>query len=468
MLRYVIRMFGDQWRQWVPSIAVVAVITSMVGVCVHQFAWTGDPAFRSAIIAAGGSVTEVQILSVTIYAVIAVVAWVSLTIVGSASVQAARASHALWLLMGAAPTTVFFATLLVLTLVAVCGAAMGAAVSTVAVFWVVPAFNATMVPEAILPSFTFTAWAPIVTVILSVATALIGGFLPARHASHTTPSAALKSVAVSAEQPRTAVTIFRIIGGLLFILIAASLVVAAVFASQLDSTTPASMFNLTINAGGSALIAVYFLCPEIATFVFCVLYVLLVSCRLVVPILGVRAARNRVALNATTIAPLATGLGGIGLLLCAVNSVVALTEALQPGTRADLSDVWVIVTVVAVSMVATSAAVVALSARDRGREIALFQAMGMRSSQICSLIAAESLALTVVTTIAAAIPVVIGGLVCAFVSHAVLGSFVVVWPIVAMIIGAAISWSALFIILLVSALAPLRDGPSLQLREQGI
>ncbi len=100
MPRYVVRMFADEWRQWSPSIAVVAVIATMIGVCVHQFAWTSDPAFRAAVTNAGVPIAEFQILSVTIYTVIALVSWVSLTVVGRASVHVTRSSHALWLLMG--------------------------------------------------------------------------------------------------------------------------------------------------------------------------------------------------------------------------------------------------------------------------------------------------------------------------------------------------------------------------------
>ena len=71
MQRYVFRMFADEWRQWTPAIAVVTVITAMIGLCVHQFAWTGDPRVRAAVTAAGVPVEEFQILSVTIYTVVA-------------------------------------------------------------------------------------------------------------------------------------------------------------------------------------------------------------------------------------------------------------------------------------------------------------------------------------------------------------------------------------------------------------
>ena len=155
-------------------------------------------------------------------------------------------------------------------------------------------------------------------------------------------------------------------------------------------------------------------------------------------------------------------------MLCAVKSVAAMTQILQPGIPTNLTDVWTIVAVVAVSMLATSAAVVALSTRGRGREIALLQAAGMHAGQVRTLIAAESFAMSVAAALTAVIPLVTSGLVCAFVSAAALdGSSVVVWPLPGMLLGLLASWLLLFIILLIPTIVPLRDGPGAQLREQG-
>jgi len=145
-----------------------------------------------------------------------------------------------------------------------------------------------------------------------------------------------------------------------------------------------------------------------------------------------------------------------------------MTQILQPGIPTNLTDVWTIVAVVAVSMLATSAAVVALSTRGRGREIALLQAAGMHAGQVRTLIAAESFAMSVAAALTAVIPLVTSGLVCAFVSAAALdGSSVVVWPLPGMLLGLLASWLLLFIILLIPTIVPLRDGPGAQLREQG-
>ena len=183
MQRYVMRMFADEWRQWVPAIAVVAVIATMIGLCVHQFVWTTTPQFRHAVANANVPLAEFQILSVTIYTVIALVSWVALTVVGRASVQATRHSHALWLLLGASPRAVFLSAILVLVIVSLCGAILGALASTLLGSWVIPAFNTEVADSVDLTEFTIAPWAPVAIVIVSVVTAMIGGLMPAWQAS---------------------------------------------------------------------------------------------------------------------------------------------------------------------------------------------------------------------------------------------------------------------------------------------
>ena len=465
MQRYVIRMFTDDWKQWVPAIAVVAVMATLIGLCVHQFAWTGGSRFRAAADAAGVPVTEFQILSVTIYAVVALISWVALTMVGRASIHATHRTYALLLLLGAAPATVFGSTIILLTIVSLCGAILGTIVSTLLSFWVVPAFNALISPAARLPEYALTAWAPVIAIVTSVLTVLVGGLSPALHSSRVRPGAALRPPDGLDLGPAS---ILRSVCGAFFLIVASGLVTSAGFAGPLGVTGPGPMFNLAITAGGSALTAIHLLYPQLMSFIFWALTGLFSRMGLVIPALGTRSAASRVGTSTTTVAPLAVGLGGIGLLLCTVNSVIAFTDVLQPGIRADLTDVWMIVAIVAISMLATSAAVVALSARGREREIALLQAAGMRGRHIGALIAAESFAMSLAASIAAAVPVMAGGLVCALASRATLtsGSSVVVWPVSEMLLGLVASWGALFLILLVPALRPLRRGAGTQLRRQ--
>ncbi|PPI19352.1 peptide ABC transporter permease [Rathayibacter sp. AY1B1] len=465
MSRYVVRMFAADWRLWSPATAVVALVATLVGLCVHQFAWTGDPSFAAAASDAGVGLQEFRILSITIYAVVALVACVALTVVGRASVTATSRTHALWLLLGASPMQVFGATLLVIGIVSLTGALLGALLSTLLAFWAVPAFNGAVSSVVDLPAFTLSPWAPVATVGLGALTTLAGGVLPARRAARTPPSAALRA----SEDGRlhTGATAARLVSGLVFLFLSCGLVAASGSARELGATGPAPMFNLAVDAGGSLLLAVYLLCPEAVGLVLRALHALLARSGLVVPALGVRAASARVRVSAATIAPLAAGLGGIGVLLCAVESVVAMTTAVQPGTRADLTDVLTIVAIVAVSMLATSAAVVALSAQDRDREIALLQAAGMRRHQIVGLLLSESFALALAASTAAAAPVAATGAVCWLVSRAALGEGLVVWPVQSAVLGLVGSWAALSLILVVPVRARLRQTPGARLREQG-
>lgn len=458
MHRYVFRMLADGWRLWTPAIGVVAVMATMIGLCVYQFAWTATSQFGDAAVEADVPLAEFQILSVTVYTLVALVSWVALTVVGQASVHATRHVYALWLLVGASPRTVFWSTLRLLFLVSLCGAVVGAAAATGLSFWAVPAFNSAVSSAVELPRFTPAPWAPVVIVVVSALTTLVGGVVPARRSCRVDPSVALRISDDRVGSARSA--IIRKLSGALFFVVAVALVVASKLDTQLVAGGPGVVFNLAIDAGGSALIAVYLLCPQIVGAMFQMLHRLGEATGLVVSALGIRAAAARAQMNATTIAPLAVGLGGIGLLLCTVRSVGAFIDLVEPGVPANLSDVLVVVAVIAVSMLATSAAVVSLSARGREREIALLRVAGLRERQVVMLIAAESFAMAFAASAAACIPVIFGGLVCAFVSAtSPVGTSVVVWPFGIMALGFFASWVVMFIILAVPAVAPLRDGP---------
>ena len=55
MARYVLRVFRDNVTGWVPTILVVAVVTTLVGICMNQFVWTSSPSFTLAARQAGSA-----------------------------------------------------------------------------------------------------------------------------------------------------------------------------------------------------------------------------------------------------------------------------------------------------------------------------------------------------------------------------------------------------------------------------
>ena len=106
MARYVLRVFRDNVTGWVPTILVVAVVTTLVGICMNQFVWTSSPLFTLAARQAGLDPAEFGMVSVTIYVVVSLLAFFSLTVVGSATVNRIHGTFAQWRLMGASPSQV--------------------------------------------------------------------------------------------------------------------------------------------------------------------------------------------------------------------------------------------------------------------------------------------------------------------------------------------------------------------------
>ena len=77
MARYVLRVFRDNVTGWVPTILVVAVVTTLVGICMNQFVWTSSPSFTLAARQAGLDPAEFGMVSVTIYVVVSLLAFFS-------------------------------------------------------------------------------------------------------------------------------------------------------------------------------------------------------------------------------------------------------------------------------------------------------------------------------------------------------------------------------------------------------
>lgn len=142
MGRYVLRVFRDNLAGWVPTIMVVAVVTTLVGVCMNQFVWTSSPSFASAARLAGLDPAEFGMVSATIYVVVALLAFFSLTVVGSATVDRIRGTFAQWRLMGASPSQVRAGTWMLVGVASLTGSLLGSLLAMPASLLAVPEFNA--------------------------------------------------------------------------------------------------------------------------------------------------------------------------------------------------------------------------------------------------------------------------------------------------------------------------------------
>ena len=152
MARYVLRVFRDNVTGWVPTILVVAVVTTLVGICMNQFVWTSSPSFTLAARQAGLDPAEFGMVSVTIYVVVSLLAFFSLTVVGSATVNRIHGTFAQWRLMGASPSQVLASMWMLVGVASLFGSLIGSLAAVPASLLAVPEFNA-MAAESFADGF---------------------------------------------------------------------------------------------------------------------------------------------------------------------------------------------------------------------------------------------------------------------------------------------------------------------------
>ena len=194
MARYVLRVFRDNVTGWVPTILVVAVVTTLVGICMNQFVWTSSPSFTLAARQAGLDPAEFGMVSVTIYVVVSLLAFFSLTVVGSATVNRIHGTFAQWRLMGASPSQVLASMWMLVGVASLFGSLIGSLAAVPASLLAVPEFNA-MAAESFAdgfgsfapPAFTPSMAAWLGSLLLGVATCMLGASIPSLRAAKIRP-----------------------------------------------------------------------------------------------------------------------------------------------------------------------------------------------------------------------------------------------------------------------------------------
>lgn len=194
MARYVLRVFRDNVTGWVPTILVVAVVTTLVGICMNQFVWTSSPLFTLAARQAGLDPAEFGMVSVTIYVVVSLLAFFSLTVVGSATVNRIHGTFAQWRLMGASPSQVLASMWMLVGVASLFGSLIGSLAAVPASLLAVPEFNA-MAAESFAdgfgsfapPAFTPSMAAWLGSLLLGVATCMLGASIPSLRAAKIRP-----------------------------------------------------------------------------------------------------------------------------------------------------------------------------------------------------------------------------------------------------------------------------------------
>ncbi|MFC0673829.1 FtsX-like permease family protein [Brachybacterium hainanense] len=460
MHRYARRILLSDLSSWWPVIAAVAAVTALVGLCAAQFAWTHDARFIAAAEAQGHAIAEFTIVSETIYVLVATLALFSLTVVGTATVESTRRTFSQWRLVGATPSDVRRSIWALVATAACIGAVPGSILALAASYVVVPTFNQMAAPGFDAPALPPSILAWLISLVLGVATCMLGAFGPAHRASRA-----------------QAIEVFRAIPGrrrkgwwwrapLAAILLVSSLgMLVAAAALGAHEAGVAVMFNLAVNGGVSAVLFVYVVGPLVIPAVLAGLGRLAGAVGGVTGQLAAKAAVERAGTSENTIAPLAAGIGGVGVILISVESAAAVVTASDSSAETNLADTLVMSALISFVLLVTSAAVVSLASRDLEREHSLLRVAGMPSRRITIWYIWQSFLLALTGTVLALVPIAITAAITAISSHAYTGHPIVIVPWMPLSLGFVLGWSVLFLVQWCPARPSLRADVAVGLRS---
>ena len=439
MNKYARRILFSNLGGWWPAIATVTVVTALVGLCTTQFAWTRDERFVTEVQAQGHAITEFTIVAETIYLLVAALAVFSLTVVGTATVDSTRRTFAQWRLVGATPSDVRRGIWALVATAACLGALPGSLIAIAASYPVIPVFNQLAAPGFDTPVLPPSPLAWITSLVLGVATCMLGAFGPARRASTARPIEVFRALPVHRRRRWW----WRVPLAVLALLCSVGMLAVAIVSAD-PAAGVAVMFNLALNAGMWAVLFIYLIGPLAIPGILAGLGRLARGSA--TGRLAAKAAVERVHASANTIAPLAAGIGGAGAILVSVESSAAVIRTFDDSAEANLSDTLVMTALASLILLTTSAAVVALAARDREREHSLLRIAGMSSRDITTWHVYQSFFLAVTATVLALAPVAVTTATTAAASAAYTGHPIIVVPKTALAVGFILSWSVLFLV----------------------
>ena len=441
MHAYARRILLSAPGRWWPAIATVAVVTALVGLCATQFVWTHDDRFIAAARSEGHALTEFTIAAETIYALVAALALFSLTVVGTATVEQVRRTFARWRLVGATPSDVRRSMWVLAATVACAGAVPGSLISIAVGPIVVPAFNQMAAPgfdAPVLPPSPL-AWA--VSLLLGIATCMLGAFGPARRASKAQAIEVFRALPVRRRKVRW----WRALPAAAALLSSLGMLTAAVATGASDAGAVV-MFKLALYAGLSAVLFVYLAGPLLTPAILSGLGGLGRALGSVTGWLAAKAAVERANTSANTVAPLAAGIGGVGVVLVSVESTAAVVRTFDTGADTNLTDTLVMAALISVVLLVTSAAVAALASGGAERELSLLRIAGMPRLRVTAWYAWQSFASALTAAVLALVPIGIAAAATAVSSTAYTGRPITVVPWTVPVLGFVLSGLVLFLV----------------------
>lgn len=467
MLRYVISIFREDLVSWVPIICVVACVTLLVGLCANQFIWTTSASFAAACAAAGLDVVEFQMVAETIYVLVALLAFFSLTVVGAATVDRTRMTFAQWRLMGASPSQVRRSMWVLVGMAAVAGSLLGSALSVPLSGLAIPVFNemaaqgfAGGLGSFVAPRFIPSASAWGFSFLLGVLTCMLGAIGPSLRAARVKPVWALRLP----EVVRGKRSVVRwVIGG--FLMAVVVMVVAALGLGIGSGSIIELMANTSLQMGIVAAIAVYVLGPSFTRGILTLLHRIFHMMRMRMGVLAARSASSQSG-TASAVAPLAAALGGSGALWAFVCTFGQIMHALGDEGEVNFTDTLVMIALVCFVALITSAAVMTLSGRDAARQQALLRSIGMSRRGIMGLACWKAALLAITASVLALIPLIVAEAVIFQLTPFVMGYPFGYVPWAELLAATFVVWMVLYLIKWRQLRQPLRASPADGLRGE--
>ena len=422
MARYVLRVFRDNVTGWVPTILVVAVVTTLVGICMNQFVWTSSPSFTLAARQAGLDPAEFGMVSVTIYVVVSLLAVFSLTVVGSATVNRIHGTFAQWRLMGASPSQVLASMWMLVGVASLFGSLIGSLAAVPASLLAVPEFNA-MAAESFAdgfgsfapPAFTPSMAAWLGSLLLGVATCMLGASIPSLRAAKIRPIEVIRGTGAIGIRHGWRSWAHWALG---------LIVMAAALALAFSGILVSMLIPILLDIGR----------------------VVRRLCGSATGVLAARSAKAKAASNTNTIAPLALAMGlSVTLLTCARSYGRILALGGHPKSL-NYADSLLLITMLCIVSLATSMAVIALSNRSMVADQALLRSIGLSPRRVIRMYLWQSLQLAAGAVILSLIPVAVSASVFAAKSAALVGIPVAEIPWPGVIGMGTACWLALFLI----------------------
>lgn len=469
MVRYALRILRHDLAGWAPVIIVVALVSALIGACLNQFVWTNGAPFVAAARAAGLDPAEFQIVSVTIYVFIALLAFFSLTVVGSAAVERTRSTFSRWRLAGASPAQVRRSLWLVVGLASLAGALPGSLMSLPVSAVAVPLLNrmagesfpdglGPFTPPAFHPSPL--AWAG--ALVLGAATCLLGALVPAWRASRIEAVEALREPARGGR--RGAWTRWVLGGGVLVLAIVEA--VSGAVAPAGRGAELRTMVDAAMNGGLTAAIGVHVLGPRLVPILLGAARAPLRLGRARLGALAALSARAGTGANANTIAPLAATIGLTAAVLTPMRSleaVLVVTGAASTGL--NYSDTFVMSGLLAFVALLTSVSVIVLSRGDATHDLALLRTAGMTPRQAAGWCAWQGGLLAICAVVLGLVPVAVSAIAVVLSPVPVVGHGVLRIPWAGIGAAGLVCWAVLCSVQWLQLRPALRRDPAAELRR---